>query len=50
MTMMERIRAADSMPTPSGGPLNRGIAFIHSGVATWNCLTNGTSTKMPHSP
>ena len=33
MTMIARISAADSMPTPSGGPLNSGTLRSHSGVA-----------------
>ena len=32
MTMIARMSAADSIPTPSGGPLKSGIARIHSGV------------------
>ena len=30
--MIARISAADSMPTPSGGPVKRGMLRIHSGV------------------
>ncbi len=50
MIMIARISAADSMPTPSGGPVKRGILRIHSGVATWSWRTSGTSTNTPHSP
>ena len=50
MTMIARISAAESMPTPSGGPLKSGRLRIQSGVATWNWRTKGTRTKMPQSP
>ncbi len=50
MTMIARISAADSMPTPSGGPVKSGSARIQSGVAICSCRTTGTSTKMPHRP
>ena len=50
MTMIARISAAESMPTPSGGPLNSGTLLSHSGVITCSWRTNGTSTKMPQRP
>ena len=51
MTMIARISAADSMPTPSGGPLKSGSR--RSAVrqsTTSSARTAGTSTKMPHRP
>ena len=33
MIMIARIRAAESIPIPSGGPLNKGTLFSHAGVA-----------------
>jgi hypothetical protein len=50
MTMTARTSAAASMLTPTGGPLNIGIARIHSGSEVWKFRTRGTSTKMPHNP
>ena len=50
MTMIARISAADSMPTPSGGPVKSGTLRSQSGVRTSSCRTNGTSTKMPQRP
>ena len=50
MTMIARISAAESMPTPSGGPLKSGTLFSQAGVAISSCRTTGTSTKMPHRP
>ena len=51
MTMIARISAADSMPTPSGGPLKSGSCRSQSGVATLELRgPTGTSTKMPQRP
>ncbi len=50
MIMIARIRAAESMPMPSGGPLKNGTLFSQVGVAISSCRTNGTSTKTPHRP
>ena len=50
ITMIARITAADSIPTPSGGPLNSGSWRKASGVATSIVRIAGTRTKMPQSP
>jgi hypothetical protein len=50
ITITARIRAADSIPTPRGGPENNGKARSTSGVDTSSDRTIGTSTKMPQSP
>jgi hypothetical protein len=34
MTIIDKIIAADNMPTPSGGPLKNGVLFNHAGVLT----------------
>ena len=48
--MIARINAADSMPTPSGGPLKSGRLPSAAGVAAWSWRTSGTSTNTPHRP
>src|SRR5215470_10692971 len=50
ITITARIRAADSMLRPSGGPVKNGIDFNDGGNDTWNARTAGTSTKIPHKP
>jgi hypothetical protein len=50
MTMIARISTADSMPTPTAGPENSGVARSQSGKDCWKVRTNGTRTKMPHNP
>src|SRR5262249_7546529 len=50
ITMTARIRAAESSPTPSGGPLNSGKARSAPGNDDSSDRTAGTSTKMPHRP
>src|SRR5690242_15948774 len=49
-TMIESTIAAESIPTPSGGPVKSGTDFRDAGVASSSPRTNGTSTKMPQSP
>ena len=41
MIMIARIRAAESMPIPSGGPLKNGTLFSHGGVAISSWRTTG---------
>ena len=48
--MTARISAAESIPTPSGGPEKSGNFFSHAGVISSSFRTIGTSTKIPHSP
>src|SRR5262252_3230560 len=50
MTMTARMSAADSMPMPSGGPLNSGSARSVAGTDDSTVRTTGTSTKIPQSP
>ncbi len=50
VTMIARMSAADSMPSPIGGPLKSGRARSDSGMAFSRSRTSGTSTKRPHRP
>ena len=50
VTMMARMSAADSMPSPSGGPVNSGSCLHESGTFVSSCRTRGTSTNTPHNP
>src|SRR3954464_7173972 len=45
-----RINAAESIPSPIGGPENSGSCRHDAGVATSSLRTSGTSTNMPQSP
>ena len=49
-TMIDRMIAAVPIPTPSGGPENKGTFFSQSGVKSSSFRTIGVSTKMPHKP
>ncbi len=48
--MIARTSAADSMPSPSGGPAKIGSRLTLSGSDVSRARTAGTSTKMPQSP
>src|SRR5262245_44028692 len=50
ITITDRMSAADSRPTPSGGPLNSGSWRRRSGHDDSNDRTAGTRTKMPQRP
>src|ERR1035438_3460135 len=50
MIMTARIRAAESIPTPSGGPEKNGRLRAQAGVSTSSFRTSGTRTKTPQRP
>ena len=50
ITITARMSAAESMPYPNGGPLNRGSVFNAGGIDVSKARTAGTRTNMPHRP
>jgi hypothetical protein len=47
MIMIASTKAAESIPIPSGGPLNKGMLFSHGGVAISIWLTKARARRRP---